>query len=319
MRHRGVRRAPERSRGHHGRPAAAGVPRLRLGRRRGRRRRGRCASRARPASWRTSRRRWPRTTVRLDRRPAGMGHTRWATHGGPTDANAHPHVDCTGELAVDPQRDHRELRRSCASTSSGAATSSHSETDTEVVAHLLEEELAAGGAGARHRRGPARPCCRELTGAFTLVVTSAARARTRSSPPGATPRWSSASATARPSSPATSPRSSPTPVRRSRSARTRSSSCGADGVTVTDFDGEPVGGPPVPRRLGRERRREGRLPVLHAQGDHRAAAGARRHAAGPALAERPDRARRAAARSARSCATSTRSSSSPAAPPTTPA
>ncbi|EMA66955.1 glucosamine--fructose-6-phosphate aminotransferase [Halorubrum aidingense JCM 13560] len=68
----------------------------------------------------------------------GIGHTRWSTHGKPTDANAHPHTDCSGRVAVVHNGiigNYDELR---------TTLSDHeftSETDTEVVAHLLEVEL----------------------------------------------------------------------------------------------------------------------------------------------------------------------------------
>jgi glucosamine--fructose-6-phosphate aminotransferase (isomerizing) len=70
----------------------------------------------------------------------GIAHTRWATHGIPSDSNAHPHVDCTGRLAVVHNgiiENHRALR---ARLSAGGHRMA-SDTDTEVLAHLIEELL----------------------------------------------------------------------------------------------------------------------------------------------------------------------------------
>lgn len=97
---------------------------------------------------------------------AGMGHTRWATHGGPTDRNAHPHVDCSGKLAVI----HNGIIENFASLREELEKSGHefsSETDTESVAHLLEEEWNSHGGDLA---AAMRAACQRLIGAFTLVA-----------------------------------------------------------------------------------------------------------------------------------------------------
>ncbi len=98
----------------------------------------------------------------------GIGHTRWATHGGPTDANAHPHLDNSGRVAVV----HNGIIENFALLRAELAERGHrleSETDTEVVAHLLAEEHAAGGDLA----AAMRRVCGRLEGAFTLVAVHA--------------------------------------------------------------------------------------------------------------------------------------------------
>jgi glucosamine--fructose-6-phosphate aminotransferase (isomerizing) len=70
----------------------------------------------------------------------GIAHTRWATHGVPSDRNAHPHLDCSGRLAVVHNgiiENHRALRAQLAARGHRLV----SETDTEILAHLIEERL----------------------------------------------------------------------------------------------------------------------------------------------------------------------------------
>ncbi|CAL9460271.1 glutamine--fructose-6-phosphate transaminase (isomerizing) [Streptomyces sp. DH-12] len=98
----------------------------------------------------------------------GIGHTRWATHGGPTDANAHPHIDDAGRVAVV----HNGIIENFAALREELTERGHelrSETDTEVVAHLLAEEYSACADLAEAMR----LVCRRLEGAFTLVAVHA--------------------------------------------------------------------------------------------------------------------------------------------------
>ena len=94
----------------------------------------------------------------------GIGHTRWATHGAPTDPNAHPHTDCHGRIAVI----HNGIVENFLDLRTELEKRGHvlvSETDTEAVAHLIEEQ--DGPLADR-----VRAAVRELEGAFALVVVS---------------------------------------------------------------------------------------------------------------------------------------------------
>jgi glutamine---fructose-6-phosphate transaminase (isomerizing) len=97
----------------------------------------------------------------------GIGHTRWATHGAPTDRNAHPHSDCSGRIAVI----HNGIIENFQSLKDRLEKMGHtfsSETDTECAAHLVEEKLADGSSFP----DAVRSAVRELEGAYSLVALS---------------------------------------------------------------------------------------------------------------------------------------------------
>jgi glucosamine--fructose-6-phosphate aminotransferase (isomerizing) len=98
--------------------------------------------------------------------PCGIGHTRWATHGAPTDENAHPHTDCRGRIAAVHNgiiENYRALRAEL--TARGHVFAS--ETDTEVIPHLLEE-LYHGDLWQA-----ARDAAYRLEGAYAFLAVSA--------------------------------------------------------------------------------------------------------------------------------------------------
>jgi len=99
---------------------------------------------------------------------AGIGHTRWATHGHPTEANAHPLLDCTGKVAVV----HNGIIENFPELAGRLRAEGHtlaSDTDTEVLAHLIEEELSGGSSLAE----AVRATLREVRGAFALAAVCA--------------------------------------------------------------------------------------------------------------------------------------------------
>src|ERR1035438_3284245 len=105
----------------------------------------------------------------------GIGHTRWATHGRPTEENAHPHRDCSGCIVVVHNgivENYLDLKRELIAQGHKFVT----ETDTEIIAHLIEQvQLDAEKAGAPILLEVAvRRAVKRLTGAFALGVLSAA-------------------------------------------------------------------------------------------------------------------------------------------------
>ncbi len=118
----------------------------------------------------------------------GIGHTRWATHGRPTEENAHPHRDCTGRIVVVHNgivENYLELKRELTAKGHKFVT----ETDTEIIAHLIEQvQKDAAAAGAPVPLEVAvRRAVKQLTGAFALGILSAAEpdkiVAARSGPP----------------------------------------------------------------------------------------------------------------------------------------
>lgn len=95
----------------------------------------------------------------------GIGHTRWATHGGPTDVNAHPHVSSDQRVAV-VHNGIIENYVALGDELEAGGVRLVSETDTEVVAHLLAREVAAGA----RLDDAMRAVCARLEGTFTLVA-----------------------------------------------------------------------------------------------------------------------------------------------------
>ena len=205
-------------------------------------------------------------TAIADRTPhaaIGLAHTRWATHGRPNDLNAHPHRDCTGEITVIHNgiiENFRELR-------DGLEARGHtltSETDTEAIAHLVEEayqgdladavrDALAPARGRLRDRGHARGEGDRLVGArkdVPLVVGLGDGESFLASDVAAV-------------------------LAHTDQIVFLEDGDVADirpwGVTITDVDGAPGRAPGHDHRLVARGRREGRLRALHAQGDPRAA------------------------------------------------
>src|ERR1700751_424223 len=100
----------------------------------------------------------------------GIGHTRWATHGRPSEENAHPHRDCTGKIVVVHNgivENYLQLKKKLTEEGHKFTT----ETDTEIIAHLVERYFVQTGNGHRPSLEEAvRKAVKELSGVFALVV-----------------------------------------------------------------------------------------------------------------------------------------------------
>src|SRR6266511_461187 len=99
----------------------------------------------------------------------GIGHTRWATHGRPSDENAHPHTDCRGELVVVHNgilENYLEIKDRLR----GEGHTFRSETDTEVLAHLIEHHLKTTGRLER----AVKAALAEVRGSYAIGVVSTA-------------------------------------------------------------------------------------------------------------------------------------------------
>jgi glutamine---fructose-6-phosphate transaminase (isomerizing) len=102
----------------------------------------------------------------------GIGHTRWATHGRPTEENAHPHRDCTGKVVVVHNgiiENYLQLKKQLIEEGHKFAT----ETDTEIIAHLVERYLKQGATGNGHRmtlEEAVRKSVKEMTGVFAIAA-----------------------------------------------------------------------------------------------------------------------------------------------------
>src|SRR3990172_9501565 len=109
--------------------------------------------------------------ARLSKEPVsgivGLGHTRWATHGRPSDRNSHPHSDCSGSLVVV----HNGIIENYLALKERLASEGHtfrSETDTEVLAHLIEGHVRRGS----DLLDAVKTALREARGAYAIGVLS---------------------------------------------------------------------------------------------------------------------------------------------------
>ena len=199
----------------------------------------------------------------------GIGHTRWATHGRPTEENAHPHTDCTGAIARRAQRHHRELpraargaRRPRATPSARRPTPRRSRTSSRstTTGDLAEAVRDGDGAARRQLRARRRP---RATTRDTIVAA-------RQDSPLIIGVGDGENIVAS---------DIPAVLRHTREVLVLEDGDVATvdagrASTVVDQRRRPATSGAAAHRLGPRGRREGRLRGLHAQGDPRAAEGA---------------------------------------------
>ena len=215
----------------------------------------------------------------------GIGHTRWATHGRPTEENAHPHRDCTGRIVVV----HNGIVENYLALKKELTAKGHkfvTETDTEIIAHLIEQEIRSAAASGKtlSLEDAVRRAVRRLTGRLRAERDFCRRAgqdRCRA-------QWAAGGRGAWVRTNTLSPRMC------RESCITRAISTFSpmatwpiltlSGVKLTDFHGEPIERKVHADSVGPDPGGKGRLQALHAQGNLRAAACGSRHHAGPDLA-----------------------------------
>ena len=207
----------------------------------------------------------------------GVGHTRWATHGRPTEENAHPHRDCTGSIVVV----HNGIIENYLELKHELQTQGHvfkTETDTEIVAHLVEREMRDDGLEQAVRRA---------LDVHARDVRPRAGVAERSGKDRGRPQRSADRRRPRRQRVLRGLRYTGDPVAHARRRVPRGRGDGGDHAVRRDLHRLPgqAGVEDVPARaVGPHRRGKGRAPALHAEGDLRAAHGDPRHHPRPRLA-----------------------------------